>query len=382
MPCFAVFAASAQVGHGEDTAHFHPGKATDAEPGGEGNVEPAVAVEESGVVTVEFQPFFVADEHGDAGAVLAGVEHLGGLVVIGIEIHIGPGEEGAFAGDEVVAIGAGGRGKAGERVKSFRIGAFATETAPGPNAREIDFANELSGQIMQSHCGLGILQVIGNKKVAHDGDAAKGIPRFGDEFFPVRLLRFSGVDGDDPAPGCIEIGLEEEEGTVIADEGIVRLELADEVNGHAVGFGEVAVEHPVFVIRAFGHRHNEITAIFGDGRTESPLGVIRPVIDQSVARLIGADPVIVQFGEFVDVEKGPFGRFIVPGVEEAPAILRPGGSGPLDPAEGFGQIFAGVQIADFPGFPVGPGFGPAVGHEAAIIAERGAGEGHGAILRP
>ena len=74
MPCFAVFAAAAEAGLGVDAAHLHPHDVGGRELGHERDVEAAVGVEEGWRGAVELESLFVGDEHGDAGAVFAGVK--------------------------------------------------------------------------------------------------------------------------------------------------------------------------------------------------------------------------------------------------------------------------------------------------------------------
>src|SRR5271168_2902892 len=104
MPLFAVLAAAAQVGLGVDASHFEPDHVGDRKIRRQGDIESTVGVEQRGILSVERDPFFVGEEHGDAGAVFAGVEDLFGFVAGGIEVYFGLAEDGALAGLGIVAI--------------------------------------------------------------------------------------------------------------------------------------------------------------------------------------------------------------------------------------------------------------------------------------
>ena len=112
MPLLSIFAASAQVGVGADAAHVEHGKGRAAirESGGHGDVETAVAIEEYGPLAVALESLAIDEEHGNLGPVLAGVEHLLGDVVGGVEFHFGRERRLAGVGVEVEAINRGGEG--------------------------------------------------------------------------------------------------------------------------------------------------------------------------------------------------------------------------------------------------------------------------------
>jgi hypothetical protein len=127
VPLLTVLAASAQVGHGVDAAHLHPLQSGDREPGAEGDVEAAVAVQQGGYVPVQLHILVTADEHRDLGAVLGGVEHLLGDVVLGIEVHVGALPQGALSTLHVVAVDGGGIGVAGEGEEGLGVVGVAAE---------------------------------------------------------------------------------------------------------------------------------------------------------------------------------------------------------------------------------------------------------------
>ena len=125
----------------------------------ERDVESAVGVEQRGILSVELESFLVGQEHGDAGAVFAGVEDLFGFVAAGIEIDFGLAVDGTLAGLRIVAIDGGGRDEAGEGVESFFVFAFAAETCGGADAGQVDVAQEGAVQVVDADFGARVFQV-------------------------------------------------------------------------------------------------------------------------------------------------------------------------------------------------------------------------------
>ena len=108
VPFFTVFATAAKIGHHVDAAHVEPGNRGRRVGGEERDVEPAIGVEEGGVVAIKLESFAMDDEHGDAGAVLRGGEDLVGLVVVLVEERLGCLEEFVAIVGDIVAIGRSG----------------------------------------------------------------------------------------------------------------------------------------------------------------------------------------------------------------------------------------------------------------------------------
>src|ERR1700690_4299613 len=131
MPLFAVLSAAAQVGLGVDASHFKPDYIRHGEGWCERDVESAVGVEQRGILSVELDALLVSQEHGHAGAVFAGVEHLFGFVEAGIEIDFRLAVYGTLSGYGIVTINSCRRNKAGEGVKGFFFRAFAAEARGG-----------------------------------------------------------------------------------------------------------------------------------------------------------------------------------------------------------------------------------------------------------
>ena len=104
VPALAVLAAAPQVDLYVDPAAFEEHEIRRIEARGQADVEPAIAVEQGGVVAVPHHVLPVCQEHGDLGAVHGREEHLVRLVLVEVErnlrrpVRLGP------AGGEVVAV--------------------------------------------------------------------------------------------------------------------------------------------------------------------------------------------------------------------------------------------------------------------------------------
>ena len=115
VPSFAVFPTAAQVGDSIDPAHFQPGELGHREAGRHGDIESAVAVEDSAVAAVELDAFFVCDEHGHAGAVFAVEKDLLCDIVVGIEINFRPAVKCGLARGDIIIVDSGRVGEGSER---------------------------------------------------------------------------------------------------------------------------------------------------------------------------------------------------------------------------------------------------------------------------
>src|SRR5271170_4784049 len=70
------YSPPANVGNGKHTTHFQPRDAGGVEGRQAGQPEPAVSIQQHGIVAIELEPLAVGEQHRDACAVLSGVEHL------------------------------------------------------------------------------------------------------------------------------------------------------------------------------------------------------------------------------------------------------------------------------------------------------------------
>ena len=77
---------------------------------------------------------------------------------------------------------------------------------------------------------MSVLEVTGEEMIADRVDVFQRLGRLGYQLDPVLGLGLSRVDRDDLAARCILVGLEPEDRAVVVDEGVVGVELADQVD--------------------------------------------------------------------------------------------------------------------------------------------------------
>lgn len=77
MPGLPVLSSPPDVGDSQDSAQMaDEDESGDAVAGRDGDVEPSIAVEETGVGAIQFDALLVDDKHGDLSSILGGVEDL------------------------------------------------------------------------------------------------------------------------------------------------------------------------------------------------------------------------------------------------------------------------------------------------------------------
>src|SRR4029077_20327024 len=92
------------------------------EGGRDQKFEAPVAVKQRRMRAVELETFFGGDEHRDLRAVLAGIEDLFHLVIVGAEQDLRLAVERALARQQIVAVDARRRVEAAEGVEGLRVG--------------------------------------------------------------------------------------------------------------------------------------------------------------------------------------------------------------------------------------------------------------------
>ncbi len=383
MPGLAIFAAAAEVGLGIDAAHLQPGHAADREHRQQRDIEAAIGVQQRGIRAVQPDAFLRGDEHGHPRAVLAAIEHLLDLVILRLELHLGPPQQTTGAGREVVVINARRRGNAGKAVEGLPIGPLAAETEGRTDARQSDVADELARERKNLYPAYNVLEISGDKLIAHQVHLDQGGLALRDDLLPIGRLRPPHVNGNKPPARGSHVGLEEQHRSVVADIGILVLEIVDQLDRHRVRFGQVADEDPLPLVRPAHDGDHEPAAIGRSHAVILPFGVVRPPVDQGIGRLRRAEAVVIEL--VVEIERLELGappRLLVASVEESLAVFRPRRIGELRPLQLIAQGTACGSLDDVQGRPIGAGLGAGVGHVAAVLAEAHPGHGDGAVLRP
>ena len=191
------------------------------------------------------------------------------------------------------------------------------------------------------------------------------------------------IDRYQASPGRAEIGLEEQHGTIIADQRILMVEIVDQLDRRGIARGQILHDHAIALVRSAAHGDDQVAAVFRDVALVLPVGLPRPPVDQRVGRLRIAEPVVVELVvEVQGLELGARPRLFVATVVEALAVFGPGGIGELGPFQLVGQQPSGLDVQNVPGGPVGAGLAAAVGEPPAVVAETQSTQGNGAVLRP
>src|SRR5438045_1968799 len=147
VPFFAVLAAATKDRHRIDTAHFQPGRKRGRERGGDGNIEPAIPIEQGRVVPIFLEALPIRQENRHFGPILTQTRNLLGSELIGFEIDLGTEKHGALAAFHIVAVDRWRFGKANIRIEGLSILAFAGEPTRGPETRQWNYARRFTRQL-------------------------------------------------------------------------------------------------------------------------------------------------------------------------------------------------------------------------------------------
>ena len=225
----------------------------------------------------------------------------------------------------------------------------------------------------EANAGVGVLQIIGDDVVARHRRAHESVLALGDDRVPALLSRIVDADGDDPSLRRVAVGAHVEIRATVAHELVLGVELVDQPDDRIVDLRlarvvEIDEVEAVAIVGALRHGDDEILAIIGHASEQKPVGLIGPVVDQLVARLRPANAMVVDLMIAVDVGHLVAGRrLVVPRVEEALVVVRPGNPRELDPLHGVGEIPRVVDVADVQLLPVGPAGREAVGEIVPVI---------------
>ena len=310
------------------------------------------------------------DEHRHLRAVLAGIKNLARLVVVRVERDFGFAKNRARSGFHVGAENRSRNRETGEGVKRFGVRPFSRKASGRPNARQWDFAHKRAVQTENLDLTVSVLQIHAHELIVERAGAAQRFFRFGNDFLPVFALRLGDVDRDDAMARRFQIRAEPEHRPVVVDEGVIRVEIHQQLDDRRVGLLQVLVEDAVFGIGALRGRDDEIMAVIGHGPVEIPILVIGPMINEFVLGLRRPEPMIIEFVEVIGFRQpGLFGRFVVTRVKKSLAIFCPGRARKFHPFDDIGPIFHRSHLTHADFLPIGPGSGKRVSHEIAVLGD-------------
>ena len=193
----------------------------------------------------------MGNKHRYLGSILARVEYLADHEGIGIEIDLRLPPELALTGGQIITVDATGNGEAGKTEESFSFLWFASKPGGGANSWESDFADRMTLQIDSLNLASGVAEVVQDELSAHQGYPGQGGLPFRHPFLPLGSLGLSGIDGDHPAPGCLEVRVEEKDRANIADKGIAGVEIIEQFNHRSQRGGQVLVVDTILGVGTF-----------------------------------------------------------------------------------------------------------------------------------
>ena len=324
----------------------------------------------------------MADEHGDLCPILAAEEDLFGHVRVGVEVELRPPEHSAEARLHIVPVDRARRREPGEKIEGLGVHLTATEAYGRTQAREVDVPHNRPGLVENPHAAVRIVHVRGDESVVHQAHALKSVGGFGNGLLPALAAGPGDVYGYDPRHRRVQIGREVEEGALVTDEAVFRIEPVEQLYESLFLRLQVSVEDAVFAVRALRDRDHQVAAVVGYAAVKSPIFVVGPMVEEIVLGLRRADAMIVELVEVVGVlVLGPLCGLVVPAVEEPQAVVGPGGSGELHPLQVVVKVIAALHFADPPLLPVRSGGGESVGQVVSVFADLVARKGDGAVVR-
>ena len=190
------------------------------------------------------------------------------------------------------------------------------------------------------------------------------------------------VHGGHPAARGVEEGKKVEHRALVSDEGVFRVEGAEEAHDRAVQprgrrVDEVDVEDRVPGLRVLVDREHQVASVIRDLAGAEPIRVVLHLEDEPVGGLVRPEHMVVCLAP------GKLAEQLVPAryrgiavVEEAAAVLGPREVRKLHPTDDIGQVRAACHVAHVELLPVGARRRKAVAEEPAVEARRYDPESH------
>ena len=392
MPLFTVLRSAAQHRLRVHASHLEPGEHTDRETRRHVDVEPTVAIEVRRVRAVLLQPLLVSQEQWDARSVLAVVEGLDRLVVRRVEPELRGFEDTRRTDGEVVAEDRGGIQKRRERVEHLGVVRLSGHLHDRTQRWERHVPGRFAVEREQAELRVGVVEIANDESVVHDLRAFDHVGRLRNDLAPRGPLGVARIHRDDAPPRGRVVGLEVEGRSGIPHESIRRIEIVEQeheqtddgrVEPRVPGVAQVLVIDAIAPIGAEPDGVDRIAPLGAHFDAEAPVGMIGPLVDQPVGGLIGAQFVVIDLLVVIDFEQriGTGGRLRIATVEEAGAIVRPGGARELDPLQVIGAVLPRRHVADAEFLPVGAAPRRSVHHRPAVLCEREDRERNGPVGR-
>ncbi len=373
MPGLAIDAAAAQIGHGIDPAEAQPGCDAGAEIGRDGDIEPAIAIEDGWVFAVKGNSLPRDDEHRHAHTAGGLIENLLDAVVIWVERHGGSEKHGFLARSDVIADDFAGAKERGEAEIDVFFGIAGGNTADRAGlVRQLDRADQAAAGGVEIEPGfIDHHAMHENFAIGHVGGIEERVFLFGHHDAPIGGGGMVNIDGGDAAKRGFEIGLDEHRIALGADRDVGGVILGEKRADFGVELGVIGVAQArdikLVAGGVEGQRDEQITAILRNIAIDDPFAEVRPAIDERILRLMLIDPVVVERLVFQALgDRLAFGGLGVARVEKALAVMGPADVGEFYPAHRMGQGFVGRDIEHIDCLPVRAALGQGVRHVFAV----------------
>ena len=323
----------------------------------------------------------MCDEHGDARAVLGGIEDLAGGILIRVKVHISPFQQGGLSGDHVVAVRGGRYGKGLEGIEGLGVGALAAKAAGRAQAGQGDVTDKVTGERVELDLGGDVLEIRTDQQVVdHIGPLEQGLG-FGNNLPPVFRIGLTHVDRNDAALGGLGVGAEVEDRAVIVHEAELVIKGGDHVLRHGKLLLQILDHDTVLGVCADPDREDKVSTVVSDLCLIPPFRMIGPKVHCHVITLRSAEAVVHDLHVLVQGLKLLIGvRVRILGVEEPLCLGIPGHVRELQIGQFIREVLARVYVSHPPGTPVRPGLLDAVGHITTVVAEGQSAQGHGAVF--
>ena len=365
VPGFAVLAAAPEVGKGINAAVLEQDDPGRAEAGKLAYVESAVAGQQDRIPAVLFESFPKDEEHRDPRPVLAGVEDLARLVILGVELDRGPPEKLGAPGGDIVLVDRGREGEGGVDVEQNLLVPLSVESAGRAQGRKRDLADGVSGQVVLEDFRVGVLEVGAEELAAGRGGAAQDLGLFGDDGGPIVLGRLLGIDQDDPVIRGVDVRVEKDlVADGVDDAAVVGEPRHQDLEGRVLGVEGAPAD---LVARGpFRNVQEKEFFVFGDVGVHVAEGMLTVFKDQPVLVLGISDFMIKDLLVLVAGGQLPAGRGrVIAAVIESPAL--PGRARELDPADPVGKLRLRRDLHDPDLGPIGAGLRSRNGHVPVVM---------------
>ena len=244
VPLLAILAAAAHVCRCINEPLLKQSQPQRTKAGRIVNVETAVAVKHRRVVAVELQALLVHDEHWDARAVLAVVEHFLGFVVRRFEagdLRL-PKHRGRLRRD-VILKDRRRKIKRGESIEGELVVCTTAEAANRSRPGKLYFVFQFAIETINVGMSRDVFQVRSEKFSPDFTNAIERLRFLRNNVLPILFFWIFGIKQKDAAVGCIVVGVDQKLAADIVDHAkVIVSNLGDDWHKRIAGLRQIAIE--------------------------------------------------------------------------------------------------------------------------------------------